>query len=228
MTSGATATLSEFVPLQTTGGWHHGAAQQSLPGPTRTSYLRTGVLWHGAHSLDSFVRVSLSSGAHSPAQTSTTAEACFRSGQPPTIQLHRHSTLPRKTAGLPSPSPDVGFLFARDRTRRELFHQMVLRLCHHKARPRAPAWGGSELVTLVHYSVFFRVPDSDILPSDDMTEVLVVGIDLFGTTLTFVDVCVPPRPHASGTMPPILISSWRIVMVRLWLLTLTPTIPPAF
>ena len=46
--------------------------------------------------------------------------------------------------------------------------------------------GGCGLVTLVHHSVPYREPN------DDTEEVLAVQTDLGGTTLTFVNVCIPP------------------------------------
>ena len=47
-------------------------------------------------------------------------------------------------------------------------------------------------VTLVHHSVPYRVPYSDILPDDDTAEVLAVETILRGTTLTFVNVYILP------------------------------------
>ena len=52
---------------------------------------------------------------------------------------------------------------------------------------------GRHLVTLVHHSVPYRVPGSGILPDDDTTEVLAVETDFGGTTLTFVNVYIPPE-----------------------------------
>ena len=65
-----------------------------------------------------------------------------------------HSTLPCRTAGLPSPPPGVGRLCVRDQTQHEHFHQRAHRLCHHHwdCQHRGNDW-------LVHHSVTFRVID---------------------------------------------------------------------
>ena len=69
------------------------------------------------------------------------SRTCLRGRQVSAVQLQWHTTLPRRTAGLPSPRPGVGRLCARDQTRRELFPQRVHRLCHHQARsPRRMRW----------------------------------------------------------------------------------------
>ena len=59
-------------------------------------------------------------------------------------------------------------------------------------RDRPTGGGGGGLVTLIHHSVPYRVPDSGILPDDDMAKVQTVETFLGGTTLTFVNVHIPP------------------------------------
>ena len=60
---------------------------------------------------------------------------------------------------------------------------------------------GGGLVTRVHHSFSYRVPNNDILPEDDTAEVLAVEIDLGGTTLTFVNVYIPPVSSCNPDSP---------------------------
>ena len=54
-----------------------------------------------------------------------------------------------------------------------------------------PLGGGGGLVTLVHHSVTFRVPDGGILPNDATAGVLAVEAKLGGTTLNLNNVYAP-------------------------------------
>ena len=80
------------------------------------------------------------------------------------VQLQRHSALTCRTAGLPSPSPSVGRLCARDH---ELSVNSSLKEFTVYATIRRDCPTGSSgvggLVTLVSHSVHYRVPDGNIL-----------------------------------------------------------------
>ena len=117
------------------------------PGPTCSSHKRGGVLGYGANTFDSlFWRIPLLAVFLHRTPLSCSDELfrprnCIRGGrQVPAVQLQWNSTLSRRTSGLPSPSPGVGRLCARDHTRRELFPERVHRLCYHKARSLARMW----------------------------------------------------------------------------------------
>ena len=54
--------------------------------------------------------------------------------------------------------------------------------CATIRRDRPTGGGSGGLVSLVHHSDPYRVPDDDLLPDDYMTEILAVETDLGGTT----------------------------------------------
>ena len=134
---------------------------------------RGGVLGYGANTFDSLFwglplaavplyRIPLSC-PDEPFRSRT----CLRGGQVPAVQLQWHSTLPHRTAGLPSLSLGVGRLCARDQTWRELFPQRV-----HNASTEAD-WSYSPTILSP-----IGVPDGVILPNDNTAEVLAVEVAL--------------------------------------------------
>ena len=112
VTSGAATAAPNSAIQQITGRWPREAA------PTCSASVLPAAFFREAESLDmertrstlsfgdSLSQQSLSIGPRSPAQTSTTAAGpALEEGK-----LQCHSTVPRRTVGLPSPSPGVGHL----------------------------------------------------------------------------------------------------------------------
>ena len=202
-TSGATAAVPGSIPQQTICGWPRGAAPhaplwshlQHLPGnlspPTWSEHV-----WPSRPG-----NPSTSDFAHQPRRV-------------PSLQ-----DLPLKEAGFCS-----SIATASKHCHAELqdFHyrHQVLVACVQETklvvnssfkvkeftgfaiiRHDRPA-GGDELVTLVHHSVPYRVPDCDIHPDDDTDELLAVENDLWGTTLTSVNVYITPSSSCPRNYTP--------------------------
>ena len=114
------------------------------PGPTSSPHPRGGVLRHGVDMFYSLFRGLPLPEFFFPPLSRPDEHFRSRTGlrgrQVSAVKLQRHTTLPRRTAGLLPPSPSVGRQCSRDQTLHELFPQRVHRLCLPSgkiARPKA-------------------------------------------------------------------------------------------
>ena len=150
-TSDATAAAVEFILQQTTGPTCSGPV--SAAEPTREAE---------SSDFDSLIRgfplsaVLLNQTSLTYPDEHNRFRTCLWWRQVPAVQSQWHSALPRRNAGLPSPSADVGTLCARNQTRCELYPQSVLRPCHHQVQlPNWRRWWTYHIHP--HHSISYRV-----------------------------------------------------------------------